>query len=164
MKIKTLGERLLMITTGDMEVLLKDLVSFTKQTPIPEIEARINSSPLFVYFPRFTQSPFSGRVPINQKRLPIGEVWLAMEIHQGLYDIISRFRLESAEDASLFSRSFRTFLLWLRKEAIITDFVQRAEVEVVNNTVRTGLSGFTEDEIGRGMDVFGADEAELGVF
>lgn len=161
LKIKTLGDRLLMITTGDMELLLKELASFKSQSNVPDIQQRINSNPMFVYFPRFSESEFSQRVPINQKRLPVKEVWLAMEIENDQYNIESQFQLQSNEDASLFSRSFRTFLLWLRKEAAINNFVQRAEVEVLNNCIQSKLSEFTEEEIGRGIDVFQEDDLGL---
>lgn len=158
LKIKIIGDQLLMISTGSMQELLEELACFSeKKTEFP-LKQSILSSPLFVYFPFFTKSNFSEQVPINQKRLPVDEVWLRMTLVEKLYNIESQFSLRSEEDAMLFSRSFKTFLLWFRGEALIENFVKRAEVGIDENLVSLLLKGFDEDEIGRGIEVFQKDE------
>ena len=144
---------LILLSNHDMNILLSQIKSPHKLIMAPEIENIMEKGDATFLITRFGQELIPGEIPINTKRLPIREVWLNIAASTEGFSLNSSFNLINNENAELFTTSFKTFVIWLMRNAKIIKFTDRIDIKTYEAYVKIISTSFSENEIKNMLNV-----------
>jgi hypothetical protein len=144
---------MIILSNGNMEKLLSLSRQPEPGTYMQEIALALDTADGFFLFPRFCDNAIPRDIPINTKKLPIREVWFGIETEKHKFSVRGAFNLGEKKNAELFLTTFKTFIIWLMRNAHVAKFVPRVEVAVDSHLVRVVGSLFTKEEVLKMIDV-----------
>ncbi|MBN2533934.1 MAG: hypothetical protein JXB88_13675 [Spirochaetales bacterium] len=145
----------ILITNHDMNSFLSSFKSPGTTTLPDKVLSSIEHRACTLFFPHFGEEVIPERIPINKKKLPVQEVVLStdLDMDNDTFFIDASFNLVKEENARLFQTTFKTFIIWLMRQAKIDSFTQRVTVNTNDHLVQTLAAGFTEQEMIRILKV-----------
>ncbi|MBN1696284.1 MAG: hypothetical protein JW881_02115 [Spirochaetales bacterium] len=143
----------IMLTNGDIETFISRTRHPESLSFMPEITHVLETSEGFVLFPSFGENAIPEEVPVNTKKLPIREVWCGIGTEDAAFRLCGAFNLLEGPGAKLFFTTFKTFIIWLMRNAHVAGFVGRIDTAVEGGLVTFKAGPFTEEECGRILEV-----------